>query len=353
MHIADVHLGVRPEAGKAYSEKRDTEIWETFRKIIMICEEEKTDLLLIAGDLFHRQPLLRELKEVNDMFGSLSYTEVVMIAGNHDYIKPGAYYGRFDWEPNVHMLAGKEPSEVQIPKLKTSVCGCSYHERKITETLYDKALPSGEMDYEILLLHGGDKEHLPIDKAKIEKLGYDYTALGHIHKPTCLIPGKAAYAGALEPTDINDTGKHGYIRGEITKEGCRFTFVPFATREYVHLALNVKVEMSGFSLRNVIQKTIEENGKENIYKFLLKGYRDPEIRFDLTQMDVYGNIAEITDETKPAYDFEKLYEKNKDNLLGSYIASFANAEKDSMEYEALCAGVLALMETKGESYEDS
>ena len=111
--------------------------------------------------------------------------------------------------------------------------------------------------------------------------------------------------------------------------------------------------MSGFSLRNMIQKTIEENGKENIYKFLLKGYRDPEIRFDLTQMDVYGNIAEITDETKPAYDFEKLYEKNKDNLLGSYIASFANAEKDSMEYEALCAGVLALMETKGESYEDS
>ncbi len=319
----------------------------------MICEEKKIDLLLIAGDLFHRQPLLRELKEVNAMFGSLSHTEVVLIAGNHDYIKPGAYYDHFEWEPNVHMLAEKELTRVQIPKLKTAVYGCSYHARKITEELYDGIRPEGQMDYEILLLHGGDKEHLPVDKNKIERLGFDYTALGHIHKPMCLIPGKAAYAGALEPTDINDTGKHGYIIGEITEEGCNFKFVPFAGRQYIHLMLDIKDTMTGFSVRNVIQKKIEEYGRENIYKFLLKGYRDPEMRFDLTQMDPYGNIVEISDETKPSYDFEKLYEKNQKNLLGRYIASFSNAEKDSIEYEALCAGVLALMETKGENYENS
>ena len=353
IHIADVHLGARPEAGKAYSEKRGAEIWETFRKIILICEEEKTDLLLIAGDLFHRQPLLRELKEVNDMFGSLSHTEVVLIAGNHDYIKQGAYYNHFEWETNVHMLKEKELTVLRLPRLKTAVYGFSYHTRKITEELYDGMTPEGKMDYEILLLHGGDKEHLPVDKDKIERLGYDYTALGHIHKPMCLIPGKAAYAGALEPTDINDTGKHGYIRGEITKEGCSFKFVPFAMRQYIHLTLNVEDTMTGFSLRIAIQKKVEEYGKENIYKFLLKGYRDPETCFDLTQMDPCGNIAEIEDETKPSYDFVKLYEKNQNNLLGRYIASFADAEKDSVEYEALCAGVLALMERKGEKYENS
>jgi DNA repair exonuclease SbcCD nuclease subunit len=36
-----------------------------------VCEKEKTDLLLIAGDLFNGQPLLRELKEADYLLGNL------------------------------------------------------------------------------------------------------------------------------------------------------------------------------------------------------------------------------------------------------------------------------------------
>ena len=39
--------------------------------MIEICEKEEMDLLLIVGDLFHRQPLLRELKEVGYLLGKL------------------------------------------------------------------------------------------------------------------------------------------------------------------------------------------------------------------------------------------------------------------------------------------
>ena len=60
IHIADVHLGAEPDAGKAYSEERAGELWETLERVLKVCEKEQTDLLLIAGDLFHRQPLLRE-----------------------------------------------------------------------------------------------------------------------------------------------------------------------------------------------------------------------------------------------------------------------------------------------------
>ena len=60
IHIADVHLGAEPEAGTAYSKRRPDELWETFSEVVSLCEQEQTDLLLIAGDLFHRQPLLRE-----------------------------------------------------------------------------------------------------------------------------------------------------------------------------------------------------------------------------------------------------------------------------------------------------
>ena len=56
IHIADVHLGMKPDSGYPWSDKRASEIFETFTKIIDICNEDNIDLLIIAGDLFHKQP---------------------------------------------------------------------------------------------------------------------------------------------------------------------------------------------------------------------------------------------------------------------------------------------------------
>ena len=63
-------------------------------------------------------------------------------------------------------------------------------------------------------------------------------------------------------------------------------------------------------------------------------------------MDTFGNVIEIVDDTRPAFDFIRLLTVNRDNLLGKYIEGFGDAEPDSVEYEALCAGVQALLETK-------
>ena len=52
IHIADVHLGMQPDAGFPWSEERGEAIWESFRRIIRLAGREKTDFLLIAGDLF-------------------------------------------------------------------------------------------------------------------------------------------------------------------------------------------------------------------------------------------------------------------------------------------------------------
>ena len=65
IHIADVHLGAVPDKDKSWSKERADEIESTFDRLLAVAEERKVDLLLIAGDLFHRQPLMRELKEVN------------------------------------------------------------------------------------------------------------------------------------------------------------------------------------------------------------------------------------------------------------------------------------------------
>lgn len=311
-----------------------------------ICEEERTDLLLIAGDLFHRQPLLRELKEVNYMFAGLTHTKVVLIAGNHDYVKSSSFYKKFKWCDRVFPLMDENLQFVEFPRLKTCVYGFSYGQKEITEPLLDRAYPARKQPIEILLAHGGDKTHIPFNKNRLLDLGYDYIALGHIHRPMELEYQKMYYAGSLEPTDKNDTGLHGFVRGEIVNGKVSVEFVPMASREYVHAEVMVQEDMTGREVREKIAKFILDRGIANIYKITLTGYRDPDVVYDLDAMDVYGNIIEILDYTRPAYDYEKLAKHNTDNLLGMFIENMQKNLEGSIRQQALAEGVSALLESK-------
>lgn len=343
IHTADVHLGAQPDAGPLYSRQRGRELWDTFEHVLHVCEEEKTDLLLIAGDLFHRQPLVRELKELDYLFSGLTHTKVVLIAGNHDYIRTDSNYLDFRWSSNVFPLFGEKPGYIDFTELHTAVYGLSYHSREISRPLYDGLTAKGAEPFEILLAHGGDERHIPFDLRTLERSGFDYIALGHIHKPQTLRKDRIIYPGALEPVDKNDTGAHGYVKGEITERGIRTQWVPCAGREYIHLEIAVEQSDTTGSIRDQILKQINEYGNENIYKVILKGRRDTDIVLDTARMASNLNVLEIIDKTVPAYDFERLYEENKETILGRYIDCFHGCSEESIEYQALCEGVTALL----------
>ena len=78
----------------------------------------------------------------------------------------------------------------------------------------------------------------------------------------------------------------------------------------------------------------------------MRGKRDSDISFDTNRLQELGNIIEVVDETSPAYDIRRLYEDNRDNLLGQYIGHFAGCGEGSVEYEALCEGIDALLESR-------
>lgn len=86
--------------------------------------------------------------------------------------------------------------------------------------------------------HGGDERHIPFDVRVLEKSGFDYIALGHIHKPQTLRKNRIIYPGALEPVDKNDTGGHGYVKGEITERGFSHQWMPVLQAESIfHLEI--------------------------------------------------------------------------------------------------------------------
>lgn len=362
IHMADVHLGVTPDVKMPWGEQRKQDIWDSFCQVIARAKQEQIDLLLIAGDLFHRQPLKRELKEVAGLFSQIPNTEIVMIAGNHDYLHPKSYYHGFDWPENVHMLLSDQIEGVHLESLETMVWGASYWKTEDSRRIYDgaKALLQAEISYKdqvglqemdckdkhhILMVHGGDERHRPFLPRALSEAGFDYVTCGHIHAPGQLVPGKVIMAGALEPTDCNDFGPHGYWQGEIDEAGVTVQFLPIKKCEYIRQELVINARMTGQQMLDEAKVLLKEREDYQITHLRLLGYRDGDLVVDKESFLGLERVVKVIDDTIPDYPFEKLKEQYKDGLLGQFIEAMERHPDQALAREALYQGIWAILES--------
>ena len=240
IHIADVNLGAQPDRGRIWSDVRAKEIYSTFHRVIEVCEEQKIELLLIAGNLFYTKPTEQDLKELDFQLRKIPNTKTVIIAGDQDYIDPGSAWETYTFESNTIVMPRDQAASVYFEDLNVCVSGYSYGHATYTGRILERMRPGKPDAYNILLGHGGDMEHMPFSKEHVAKLGFQYVALGHMHKPAHILKNHMAFAGTLEPLSYTETGKHGYILGEVSTSGeTTITFVPFACRKYVNMAMDI------------------------------------------------------------------------------------------------------------------
>ncbi len=354
IHTADVHWGMVPDSDRPWGKKREQAIRLTFQSIVDEARESKADLLLISGDLFHRQPLAKDLKEVNYLFSTIPDTKVVIIAGNHDRIRPNSAVLDFKWAPNVTFLTDEDLRSVYFPDINTEVYGFSYHSQEMPEMRPEVLNVENNSHIQILMLHGGDSKHLPFDRNDLEDTPFSYIALGHIHRNAVLSENRIAYPGSPEPLDITETGPHGYLKGEIDDKTGVVTSLEFeeaSQAKYISLIINVSTSTTNSELSGLISDQIKSRGVQNIYRFRLKGMRDPDTDFDLDMLAGQWNIVEIIDETEPQYDFHKLLVDHPNDMIGFYIQSLMKENMDEMspvEKKALYYGIHALLATKDE-----
>ena len=331
IHTGDIHWGMSPDSDKPWSRERSRDIRDTFTAIIAKAKELRADCLFIAGDLFHRQPLQRDLKEVNYLFSTIPQTRVVIIAGNHDRIRKNSAVLSFSWASNVTFLESEDPSSVYFEDINT------------------EAPEDGKIH--ILLGHGGDTNHIPIDRSALASSGFSYIALGHIHKPEILLDKKMAYCGSPEPLDKTETGRHGIFYGEIDPESLRVTtldFIPMAKLRYIPLIVRVTPDTTNTELYLKIAHEIERRGNDNIFRFKVQGMRDPDISFDLEALNLRFRIADIIDETEPQYDFSALFAEHPSDMIGFYIQALKKPNMSPVEKKALFYGIHALLLTTDE-----
>lgn len=346
IHLADVHLGAVPDRGTAWSSSREEEIWTTFRRIIAGIRENPVDLLFISGDLFHRRPLRKELREVNSLFASIPETNIYIIAGNHDCLDAGSAYRTFEWAENVIFFDSEEIMCIDDDRMPVTVYGFSLCRNEIKEPLLRDACPEEGDGYHILLAHGGDEKHVPIDFSALASAGFDYVALGHIHKPQTIVKDKIIYPGSPEPLDRNETGPHGYVEGYTDDDGIIHTrFVPVAARIYEDITLVLDEETTQNDLEEELSDTIAERGLKNIYRVVLTGQRSPDLMLLPEKLKNCGNIVEIRDESRLMHDLDMLEKKYAGTLVGDYIRYFTLKDTTEVEEKALDYGLQALLET--------
>lgn len=351
IHIADVHWGMNPDSDKPWSRERTQAIKDTFAEVIRQARLRDVDFLFIAGDLFHRQPLLRDLKELNYLFSTIPGVRIVIIAGNHDRIRSNSALLSFTWSSNVTWLMDEEMTTVYFEDINTEVHGFSYHTAEITESRLNDIQAPNRPHIHVLLAHGGDAAHLPLDKQALAGSGFSYTALGHIHKPEIGPDHSWAYPGSPEPLDKTETGRHGMIVGEIspaTRRVTRLEFIPLAQAQYIPLIVNVTPATTNAELADRIAEEIHNRGTENIYRFRIRGMRDPDMEFDLEMLESRMRISEIVDESEPQYDFSQLFADHPSDMIGFYIRALQKDDMSTVEKKALYYGIDALLRTKDE-----
>ncbi|MBS4539261.1 exonuclease SbcCD subunit D [Clostridium sp. D2Q-11] len=358
IHTADVHIGMKFTKGKITGEQgknRRDEIIDTFLKILDRCKERNVDYLFIAGDLFEDELCsIAELKIINDRFKLLYKTKVIMITGNHDYLNEKSLYKLIDWNENVYILDYNEIDKLSFEEDNIDIWGVSWQEKEKGKQDFSKI----DLDinkFNVLLLHGDifdkNSKYLPIDRKDIDKFGFDYIGLGHIHKHQ-YITDSICYPGSPEPLDFGELGEHGVIEGLIDDKGLTTKFIPISKRKYNIINIEINEKMSYNSiLARILDIESEEVRKKNFFRIIIKGYIDRDIKDKIidieSKLDNEFYFIQIIDKTEPDYDINQLLLENENNIIGEFIKEMIeNDLNDEVMNRGLYIGLEELLREK-------
>ncbi len=221
IHAADIHLdsalrGLLRYEGAPVDEIRSA-TRRAFDNLIDLAIIEEVDFVLLAGDLYDG-----DWKDYNtglyfiERMGRLREADipVFIVAGNHDAASQITKHLRLP--DNVKMFATGSPERVVLENLPVAIHGQGFANRAVTEDI-SQAYPQGDpLLFNIGLLHtclDGKPGHEPYAPCTVDGLrskGYQYWALGHVHKreevsrdPWIVFPGNT------QGRHIRETGPKG------------------------------------------------------------------------------------------------------------------------------------------------
>lgn len=251
LHTADLHLD-SPLASLAM---RDPALRArvgaasrlALQRMVDFCLSENVAALLIAGDLYDRAE--RSMKTAAFLFQQVERlseagVRVFYVKGNHDAVNPVT--GAMRLPDNVHVF-GARGGRVNLPETDIWVHGVSFGQEHAPDSLLPHFSDPVQGAVNIALLHTslsgapGHDPYAPCSVAELEGKGFDYWALGHVHKrqvhsqrPWIVMPGTP------QGRDIGEDGPKSATLLEIADDGrIAISELPTSAVEFRRSALDI------------------------------------------------------------------------------------------------------------------
>ena len=222
-HLSDLHLGKRVNEFSMLEDQ-----WDILQKIVVLAKEHKPDAVLIAGDVYDKSMPIVEAVQLLDRFlvwlNELGIT-VFIVSGNHDNAERVAFGAELLKNSSVHIVQsynGKiapvtlsdgygDINIWMLPYLKPSLIRRHFPDRDVNtySDAISAALSNANLDISarnVLIAHqfvtgaitseseeisvGGSEN---VDGSVFD--GFDYVALGHIHRPQQICRETIRYSG--------------------------------------------------------------------------------------------------------------------------------------------------------------
>ena len=294
IHLSDIHIGLlthgklNPSTG--YNTRLE-DILGCLDHVLETAARESVDLILIAGDVFHKEnPLPAEEIEFARRIGKAAGNggaRVVMVLGNHDYSssgigasaveifpaldiegvtiarKPGVIevntksglvqVACLPWAGRGALLSREEYKSLSSQELQAEI------ERRLIAIIHGLAEKTQPKDPAVLLAHvaargarlsGTETDTLSISDPVVPVTvladrAFQYVALGHIHRFQDLNEGDAppvVYSGSIERIDFTEEKeKKGFVLGEISESEtgwkCIYQFRETPARRFITIDL--------------------------------------------------------------------------------------------------------------------
>ncbi len=225
IHTADLHLG-RMFTGLRHLPKHIYEyvvegVNRSLENIISTAIEHDVDFVLFVGDVFDSNDVsLRTYLRFRQQLERLERHGIhaFISHGNHDPLVKDRR--TVDWPENVTVFTD-EAVTASLFTTKTDhtvkLYGFSYMSKEIVIDKSEEYKKIGDADFHIAMLHGnmdgqtGHDPYAPFSVKELRNKGFDYWALGHVHKRQIL---------SQEPPIVYPGNIQGMHRKELGEKGC-------------------------------------------------------------------------------------------------------------------------------------
>ena len=290
LHTADIHLDsalqnlALPDDSAAIRVRRATR--DALDRLVDLALEESVDFLVIAGDLYDGdwrdyntgQFFIRQMGRLR-----AAGIAVYLLHGNHD--AANRITRHLDLPDNVQVFGSRKPRTFHIGELSVALHGRSFPQRDVTENLVPDYPPPVAGAFNIGVLHtgltgrAGHENYAPCSLEDLVNKGYDYWALGHVHKAEILHEHPhVVFPGNLQGRHARETGAKGARLVAVEdKEIVDCAFVPCDTVRWTVLPLPVN-EVPHIAdihdrIRHALEAAVaaEADGRVLICRIVLEG----------------------------------------------------------------------------------